>query len=99
MPVSQEYEQGINALLKELKDTTLQPSIWNLEVGGLYFHKGGGTVFANNFTFEVLEDLEDEYKILIEGQMKVPLEKSFELLEAFESREIIKIDKELYGRN
>lgn len=86
-------DNGMTSLLQTLKETTLPPPIWDLEKGAKYLHRGSGTVFVNNFTFEVIEDIGDEYIILVEGQMEIPLEKNFELLEAFERKEIIKIDK------
>ena len=86
---------GVNNLIRELKNTTLPKAMWNLEIGSFYLYKGGGTVFVNNFIFEVLADIDGEYIISVENQIEVSLEKSFELLEAFEKGEIIKVKKDI----
>ncbi len=92
-------DPGINTvadLMTMLENTTLPAAIQSPEVGDFFHYKSGGGLFDNDFTFEIVEEHKQLYIIEIEGQMRVPLKKDYKLLEAFETKDIEFIGRNLY---
>jgi len=71
----------LNNLINAVKQGIKQPC-WRLELDRIYIYHGTGDLFSRTFAFEVLEDNESEYIILIENELATPLQKDYELIDA-----------------
>jgi len=72
---------NLNNLVNAVKEGIKKPC-WRLETDRIYIYHGSGDLFSRTFAFEILEDKPEEYIILVESQLKTPLEKTYELIDA-----------------